>query len=275
MSSHIYVRLGDYRRAVRSNLKAVAADRGHADHAGPVAGYTSLRNHSREFLAATACLTGQSALARRTLPNLSVLLRFNLWSDVLRYPRPDHPVARLEWTAARVLALIGSGSLDAAESARADYAEAERALPADALWWSDPVASVFPVVQSEIAARLAWARGDREGAVKLWRQAVAAQDALTPGEVPPWPWFHPLRESLGAALFRMGRFEEAERVFRDDLGRHRLNPRSLYGLWQTLAKQGKPEAAAVQKQFEQAWADADVRAVDERPVRKACAGGHT
>jgi tetratricopeptide (TPR) repeat protein len=258
MSSHIYVRLGDYRRAVRVNLKAVAADRGHGEHAGPVNGYTSLKNHSREFLAASACLTGQSALARRTVPNLSVLLRFNLWSDVLRYPRPDHPVARLEWTVARVLALIGSGRLDAVEAARAEYEQAERGVPADALLWSDPAAALFPLVRSEMAARLAWARGDRDSAVALWRQAVAAQDRLTPGEVPPWPWFHPLRESLGAALFQMDRFAEAERVFRDDLVRHRLNPRSLYGLAQSLAKQHKPEAAAVQKQFEQAWADADV-----------------
>jgi tetratricopeptide (TPR) repeat protein len=259
MASHIYVRLGDYRGAVRSNLKAVAADRGHSDHPGPVAGYTSLKNHSREFLSASACLTGQSALARRTLTNLFVLLRFNQWGDVLRYPRPDNPVARLEWAVARVLALVGAGRLDAAEAAHADYVAVERALPANALWWSDPVAAFVPMVRHEMAARLAWARGDRDAAVKSWIQAVQAQDVLSPGEVPPWPWFHSLRESLGAALFQMGRFEEAERVFREDLGRYRLNPRSLYGLWQTLESQRKPDAAGVRKQFEQAWADADVK----------------
>ena len=57
----------------------------------------------------------------------------------------------------------------------------------------------------------------------------------------------------------MNRFEDAERTFREDLARHRLNPRSLYGLWQSLDRQHKPDAAAVQKQFEQAWADADVQ----------------
>jgi hypothetical protein len=185
-------------------------------------------------------------------------LRFNQWTDVLRYPRPDNPVARLEWAVARVLALIGSGNLAGVETTQAEYAAAERALPSDASWWSDPVSSLLPVVRNEMAARLAWARGDREGALTSWRRAVEAQDLLTAGEVPPWPWFHPLRESLGAALFRMGRFEDAERVFREDLARYRLNPRSLYGLWQALAKQRQPEAAAVQKQFEQAWAEADV-----------------
>jgi tetratricopeptide (TPR) repeat protein len=258
MPSHIYVRLGDYRRAVRSNLRAVAADLGHRDHPGPVAGYATLKNHSREFLSATACLTGQSALARRTLTNLFVLLRFNQWDDVLRYPRPDSPVARLEWLGARVLALIGTGRLDLAEAARKEYVAAERALPGDAVWWSDPVGAFLPMARHEMAARLAWARGNRGDAVRSWIRAVEAQDLLSPGEVPPWPWFHSLRESLGAALFQMGRFEEAERTFREDLGRYRMNPRSLYGLWQALASQRKPDAADVEKQFKEAWADADV-----------------
>jgi hypothetical protein len=106
-------------------------------------------------------------------------------------------------------------------------------------------------------ARLSWARGERKNAIERWRQAVNAQDLLTPGEVPPWPWFHSIRESLGAALYLTGELEEAERVFRDDLTRYRGNPRSLYGLWRTLEQQGKAEAARVHGEFQAAWADAD------------------
>jgi tetratricopeptide (TPR) repeat protein len=257
MPSHIYVRLGDYRRAVASNLKAVAADRIHAGHKGPVAGYSTLKDHSREFLAAAASLTGQLSLARGTLTNLFVLLRFNQWEDVLRYPQPNHPVARLEWRVARVLALVGTGRLDAAETALADYAAAERRLPSDALWWSDPVTKFVSMAREEMAARLSWARGDRTLAIEHWRHAVNAQDQLTPGEVPPWPWFHSVRESLGAALYLTGELEDAERVFRDDLTRSRGNPRSLYGLWRTLEQLGKAEAARVRGEFQSAWADAD------------------
>jgi tetratricopeptide (TPR) repeat protein len=258
MPSHIFVRMGDYRRAVRSNLKAVAADRGHAEHKGPVAGYHDLREHSREFLSATACLTGQSALARRTLTNMFVLLRFKQWSEVLRLPAPDHPVARLEWSIGRVLALIGSGKVDEADAARAQVEAAAGALPADALWWSDPIAAFLPLARDEMAARLNDARGNRDVAITLWRRAAQTQDRLTPGEVPMWPWFHSVRESLGAALHRAGRFDEAERVFREDLARYPANPRSLYGLWQTLLKRGRPEAAEAGRRFRDAWADADV-----------------
>jgi tetratricopeptide (TPR) repeat protein len=257
MPSHIYVRLGDYRRAVASNLKAVSVDRAHAEHQGPVAGYSTLKDHSREFLAAAACLTGQSSLARRTLTNLFVLLRFNQWEGVLRYPQPVNPVALLEWRVARVLALVGTGRLAAAETVRAEFAAAERRLPGGALWWSDPVAKFVPMARHEMDARLSWARGERKHAIERWRQAVNAQDLLTPGEVPPWPWFHSIRESLGAALYLTGELEEAERVFRDDLTRYRGNPRSLYGLWRTLEQQGKAEAARVHGEFQAAWADAD------------------
>jgi Flp pilus assembly protein TadD len=73
------------------------------------------------------------------------------------------------------------------------------------------------------------------------------------------PWFHPLRESLGAALYQVGEYAEAERVFRADLKINPNNPRSLFGLGHTLAAQKRPaEATAIQQQFEEGWRDADV-----------------
>ena len=51
-----------------------------------------------------------------------------------------------------------------------------------------------------------------------------------------------------------GRAADAEKVFREDLERNRLNPRSLFGLWKTLERQGKTaEAAEARKAFEPAW----------------------
>jgi len=41
------VRIGDYRAAVASNLKAVSADRSHTEHRGTVAGYSTLETHTR------------------------------------------------------------------------------------------------------------------------------------------------------------------------------------------------------------------------------------
>ncbi|MEZ5288105.1 MAG: hypothetical protein R2712_25575 [Vicinamibacterales bacterium] len=67
-----------------------------------------------------------------------------------------------------------------------------------------------------------------------------------------------MREQLGAALLAAGRPAEAERVFRADLEHNVGNPRSLYGLWQSLAAQRAPGAAAAETDFTAAWSTADV-----------------
>ena len=255
MPSHVYLRLGDYHAAVLSNQRAFAADRAAETATGqfPAMGY-----HTREFLAAAAGITGQGAVAREADDNPFVQLRFNRWDEVLQRPRPDGHISQLEWHVARVLALVGLRRIEDADAARTAYAAFEPTLPADAQWWADPVAKFLPMVRHEMDARIAWARGHREEAIAHWTQGSAAQDGLTRLES-VMPWFHSLRESLGAALLLAGRLREAEQTFRDDL---RINPgsgRSLFGLWKTLATQGRTsDARVVERQFREAWKHADI-----------------
>ena len=92
-------------------------------------------------------MTGQFELARRMVTNAFVLLRVQRWDEILRYtPHPD-PVPQLEWRVARVIAFIGKGLLTEAGAAFAEYEAAERALPRNALWWSDPIADVSSLRQ--------------------------------------------------------------------------------------------------------------------------------
>jgi Tfp pilus assembly protein PilF len=75
-------------------------------------------------------------------------------------------------------------------------------------------------------------------------------------EPPAFPW--PVREALGAQLLRAGDAAGAEKVFREDLVRTPNNPRSLFGLAESLkARERYAEATEVRKQFEAAWASAD------------------
>src|SRR5204863_9754327 len=105
-------------------------------------------------------------------------------------------------------------------------------------------------------ARIASARGARDEAIKLWTGAVAVADKV-PYDEPPI-FFYPVRESLGAALLIAGKPVEAERVFREDLVKHPRNPRSLFGLNESLVAQGKnADAAWVKRAFDEAWKDAD------------------
>jgi len=59
-------------------------------------------------------------------------------------------------------------------------------------------------------------------------------------------------------LMYSGDYAGAEAVFRADLQRNRRNGRSLFGLMQSLQAQKKDYAAAlVQREFENAWKNAD------------------
>ena len=83
------------------------------------------------------------------------------------------------------------------------------------------------------------------------------QDALAYDEPPPW--YHPIRESLGAALLLSGDAAGAEAVFRDGLRRSPNTGRMLFGLRESLKAQKKTEALVfVQKEFDAAWKGADI-----------------
>jgi hypothetical protein len=62
---------------------------------------------------------------------------------------------------------------------------------------------------------------------------------------------------------RAGRAADAEKVFRADLERNRQHPRSLFGVWKALERQGKPrKAAEARTTFESARQGADVQLSD-------------
>jgi hypothetical protein len=62
---------------------------------------------------------------------------------------------------------------------------------------------------------------------------------------------------LGAALLELKRWDDAERVYRDDLKEHPKNGWSLLGLKQALAGRGR-DTSAVDAEFTAAWARSDV-----------------
>lgn len=258
MPSHIYMRTGDYRAAVVVNQKAVVAD-GAGGTAHMYEGVDgALAAHSREYLAAAAAMTGQWAVARAADSSLAPLLRFQRWDEVLAYPKTDGGVGELEWQSAQVVALAAKHRLREARQHRQAFASHARTLPEGAAWWGDPIAKFLPMAEAEMDARLEWSEGNRTASIQFWRQAVDAQDRLMRAEG-LLSWFHPVRESLGAALYRVANYAEAEQVFRADLRSNPNNPRSLFGLWQSLEAQRRDaEALDVKGQFDLRWRDADV-----------------
>jgi hypothetical protein len=128
-------------------------------------------------------------------------------------------------------------------------------MPADIIFQmpiNNKTKDILKIAEDLLGAKLAIAKKDNAGAIKMLQAAVAIQDTLKYGEPPDW--FVPVGESLGAAMLMNGDAPGAEAVFRADLDRNPRNPRSLFGLRQALLEQKRDyDAGFIQKQFEASW----------------------
>ena len=81
----------------------------------------------------------------------------------------------------------------------------------------------------------------------------------------PPTWFYPCRQNLGAVLIEAGRYEEAEKVYREDLSEVPENGWALFGLHESLLKQNKnDQASEVETRFNKAWKYADIELTSSR-----------
>ena len=119
------------------------------------------------------------------------------------------------------------------------------------------------IAMHALMAEIATRSGKSDEGIAHFREALKIEEAGLYFEPPKW--YYPIRQSLGAALLKAGRNAEAEAVYREDLKRFPENGWSLYGLAAALRAQGKSaEAAAVEKRFAKAWANADVKLTSSR-----------
>ena len=287
MPSHIWIRTGDYVAAVKTNNAAAALDEQYVKQTGATGLYPMMYyGHNLQFESAAAMYAGNLASARTAgqktaalvepmagemamlqpfaMQEVMALVRFERWDEVLAKPAP--PAGRDVQMAlhhfARGAAYAGKGQPDMAAQDLTALDEAASRVKPDVMWsTTNSAPRVLDLVRAELAARIADARGGGAAAITAWQRAVAAEDKV--GYMEPPDWLFPSREGLAAAHMRTGQPAQAETVYRADLAKYRKNPRSLFGLWKALERQGKTaDAAAARKEFEAAWAGADVPLTD-------------
>ncbi len=293
MPGHIYIRVGRYADAIEANQHAVHADETFiADQRPGYTGYVlGYYPHNYDFLAFAAMMAGQGDLAIESAqkvqslipadmlgqPGLSfleqgytgplrMLVRFGRWDDILALPEPevDRPYVRGTWHYARGMANAAKGDFAAAEADLAQVREAA-AHPdiAEASIGFNPGGTVLTVAAGVLAGEIAARRVDTTEAVRLLTEAARLEDSFTYGEPPDWPV--PVRHHLGAVLLEAGRTAEAERAYREDLVRFPENGWSLFGLAESLRRQGRAEEAAqVEERLRSAWASSDVTLTGSR-----------
>jgi tetratricopeptide (TPR) repeat protein len=210
---------------------------------------------------------GLGSLQQFYLTPYYALVRFGLWDEILAEPAPPadlkYPTAM--WHYARGMAFTRKGDLQKAreELARLKETADDPELEEMKIWDLNKVTDLLGIASEVLEGEVAAAGGDDQAALSHFEKGVTIQDRLAFDEPPTW--YYPVRQSLGAQLFRIGRIHEAEEVFRKDLLKNAENPYALFGLTQCLKAQDKSlEATEAERRFRRAWSRADVEM--KRPV---------
>ncbi|MCE5972372.1 tetratricopeptide repeat protein [Sinirhodobacter sp. WL0062] len=294
MASHIDVLCGDYHNVVARNRAAACVDRAYFDYAGGQNFYTVYRIHNLHFQIYGAMFLGRPSDAFEgaralvnTLPEpvvrylpelfeafvpmrLHVLIRFGRWSCILKEPFPEDAELYSFSTAllhyARTVALANLKRHAEAEESALLFARARDAVQPDRMMFNNPCSEVLKVAEAMMLGELHYKSGSVAVGLDHLRRAVSLDDGLLYDE--PWGWMQPTRHALGALLMDAGQFEEAEAVYRADLGldetlprpcRHPRNVWSLHGLQECLSKRGEAvENVHVRQLLDQALARAEV-----------------
>jgi tetratricopeptide (TPR) repeat protein len=305
MPAHVYVLCGGYSEAVEQSRRAVAADDKYLAFGGDSNFYTTARCHDLHLYTYAAMLMGHYGAALHAADRIReiarpeliaasawfmasildgysgmrshVQVRFGKWRDLtLEAPPPDPeltPIRAAMHSYAQGVAHAALGEMAQADAAADAFHTAWLAFPEDAVFLSNPVRDTLAVGAAMLDGEIAYRRGQFDRAFDALRLAVERHDALNYTE--PWAWMHPPRHALGALLAEQGRFEEAETVYRADLGYDPSVPRpaqhpdtvwALHGLLECVERRGaESEAAALRQRLTLAQARTDI------PVTSACA----
>ncbi|MCC6796852.1 MAG: tetratricopeptide repeat protein [Candidatus Hydrogenedentes bacterium] len=288
MPAHVYIRTGRYDDGVKVNIKAADLDREFVNWRKPGPMYRMYFTHNIHFIWSCASIGGRSKAslsAARDLVNemplellvampplefqapspYFALVRFGKWTQMLEEPRPATELQYTTgmWNYGRGMAFANLKQFDSARAEAAQLTAVRDAMPDDRMVNLNKAKDVLTIASVVLNAEIARTEGKLPEAIEGFKKALPLEDALNYEEPPSWHL--PVRLYLGAALLDAGMPAEAEAAYREDLKHYPKNGWALYGLAQSLQKQGKnAEARATQKQFKKAWKRADVKLTSSR-----------
>lgn len=300
MATHIDVLCGDYINVVLRNQRATQADHKFVERVGFDNFYTLYRLHNYHFAIYGAMFLGQPSVALTTSDALlaalpedllrpmadwcegflpikqHALIRFGMWQDILAQPLPQDAELYCVTTAmmhySRTVAFANLKQEQEAHAECAHFDEAVARVPETRMLFNNTCRDILQVAEQMMWGELEYHRGNDVKALDHLRHAVELDDHLPYDE--PWGWMQPTRHALGALLVDQGKFNEAEAVYRADLGldgslsrpcQHPNNVWSLHGLHECLRHRGETvEAAHINRQLDRAIARSEV------PIHASC-----
>ena len=304
MPTHIDFQCGHYLNVVTRNSQAIEADRKVLAKEGPLNLYSYSRIHNIHFKLYGAMFLGQyqtamqavsefeemvpEAIIRMESPPMAdilegyyglkqhALIRFGRWQAIIDESLPHDPDLYLVTTAichyAKTVAYAAMGDIESAEHQADKFDRAVNRVPVSRTLFNNTCVDILAVAAAMLHGEIDYRKNDHTAAFAHLRNAVELEDNLPYDE--PWGWIQPARHALGALLLEQGRVEEAEPVYRADLGldktvirarHHPENVWSLHGLLECLRRQGKDqEAGMIEPRLKLALARADV------PIESSC-----
>ncbi len=298
MPTHIDVLCGNYRDVVAYNQQAIIADRKFLEREGALNVYAMYRTHNHHFAIYGAMFLGQYTpaieaaqelidttpedLLRVPSPPMAdfiegylsmkqhVLVRFGKWREIVDQEMPSDPDLYCATTAmmlyAKTVAYSAMGDVESAETSKAAFLAAKVKVPDTRRVHNNTVEDLLEIAEAMMNGELEYRLGNYDVAFDHLRRSVELDDALPYDE--PWGWMQPTRHALGALLMEQGHYEEAEAVYRADLGldktlsracQHPNNLWSLHGLHECLTRRGETvEAPLIKQQLDLALARAEV-----------------
>jgi tetratricopeptide (TPR) repeat protein len=279
MPAHIYYRLGRWKDSIRVNLEAARKDEAYIKEANDQGfvryGYYP---HNVHFIVTSAQMAGDLPTAIREANKLATIvdagtatqlawvqaiyaapyfatLQFSPAADVLALPEPDPRLAYVQGVRHYVRAVAYAQQRNDAAFEK-EMRELARVRQLDALKpmveQGMPAPDLLTLAEHVARGKYASTRGRHIQAADHYRQAIAVENRISYME-PPW-WYYPVNQSLGSALFRAGRYDEARQAFLAALAKYPNDGWALYGLAMTERKLGRPaQAAAAQAALGRAW----------------------
>ncbi|WP_299754995.1 tetratricopeptide repeat protein [uncultured Boseongicola sp.] len=301
MPTHIDILCGNYRDTLFWNEQAVEADLKFVDREGAMNFYTAYRIHNYHFAIYGAMFLGQYEPALRAAEGLiettpedllrvetppmadfiesylsmkeHVMIRFGKWREIVALPPVKEPelfcVSHAMRLYAKGVAHAALGEVAEAEAMRLEFLDAQKRVPDSRYLHNNVCIDLLAVAEAMLDGEIEYRKENYEEAFAHLRRSVELDDALPYDE--PWGWIQPTRHALGALLFEQGRFNEAEQVYREDLGMggtlsratiHPDNVWSMKGLVDCLKKRGAAkteETLLLQQRLDFALSRADGR----------------
>lgn len=296
MPGHIYLRVGEYEKAIDINERSQIVDAQFAEIWGdtnfPLIGTYPLshkihKGHALDFVRYANLLQGNYAAASEaatrnagnTDPDITSGLKniahtwitdkvFGKWdkihADNAVNSEYEAPYLKGMWSYVMGSAHVAKGHMGPAEAQLAILQAQITAEGVDDNGVSPtPASHVLNLASHALNGEIEEAKGNFDAAVMHYTVAIQLQDSLNYTEPPDWS--QSIRLYLGAVLLDAGRAVEAEEVYRKDLEWNRQNAWTTFGLSQALEAQGKTqEAIIVERQFQSFFRNADVEITRSR-----------